>query len=87
MKLMLNASEPNYGVVEDNMIMDSEPVIGDWTVNAKAHSLVSTVRDQKVFPQRRNIHRRQCIFIFTRKFTMLLLANTFLCFWCHLKVK
>ena len=49
MKLMLNASEPNYGVVEDDMIMDSEPVIGDWTVNAKAHSLVSTNRDQKYF--------------------------------------
>ena len=49
MKLMLNASEPNYGVVEDDMIMDSEPVIGDWTVNAKAHSLVSTIRDQKYF--------------------------------------
>ena len=41
----------------------------------------------KVFPQRRNFHRLQCIFKFARKFTMLLLANTFLCFWCHLKVK
>ena len=40
MKLMINSSEPNYGVVEDNMIMDSEPVLGDWVVNAKAHSLV-----------------------------------------------
>ena len=43
----------------------------------------------KVFPQRQNFHRLQCIFMFTRKFTMLLLAlaNTFLYFWCHLEVK
>ena len=40
MKLMINSSEPKYGVVEDYMIMDSEPVLGDWVVNAKAHSLV-----------------------------------------------
>ena len=40
----------------------------------------------KEFPQRRNFHRLQCIFMFTEKFTTLLLANTFLWFWCHLKV-
>ena len=41
MKLMINASEPNYGVVEDFMIMDSEPVIGKWSVRAQAHNMVS----------------------------------------------
>ena len=41
MKLMINASEPNYGVVEDFMIMDSEPVIGKWSVSVKAHNMVS----------------------------------------------
>ena len=41
MKLMINASEPNYGVVEDFMIMDSEPVIGKWSVSAKVHNMVS----------------------------------------------
>ena len=41
MKLMINASEPNYGVVEDFMIMDSEPVIGKWLFRAKAHNMVS----------------------------------------------
>ena len=41
MKLMINALEPNYGVVEDFMIMDSEPVIGKWSVSAKAHNMVS----------------------------------------------
>ena len=35
-----------------------------------------TVRDQNIFPQR-NFDRLHCIFMFIRKFTMLLLANTF----------
>ena len=48
MKLMLNASEPNYGVVEDLMIMDSEPVLGTWSVSANAHSLVSSCLEHKI---------------------------------------
>ena len=36
----------------------------------------------KVFPQRRNFHRLSCTLMSSRNFT---LANTFLCFWIHLK--
>ena len=40
MMKLINATEPNFGVVEDLMIMDSEPVLGRWSVVAYAHSLV-----------------------------------------------
>ena len=40
MMKLINATEPNFGVVEDHMIMDSEPVLGKWSIAANAHSLV-----------------------------------------------
>ena len=43
MMKLINATEPNYGVVEDQMIMDSEPVLGKWSIAAYAHSLVGGV--------------------------------------------
>jgi hypothetical protein len=40
MKNMVNASESNYGVIEDYLIMDSEPVLGTWTITAKVQDRV-----------------------------------------------
>ena len=46
----------------------------------------TTVKGQKYF-HNIGISIDHCIFMFTRKFTMLLLADIFLRFWCYLKVK
>ena len=32
MKKLINVSEPTYGVVEDFLIMDTEPVLGSWKI-------------------------------------------------------
>ena len=37
MKQMLNVSSGEYGVVEDSMIMDDEPVLGRWQLTATSH--------------------------------------------------
>ncbi|KAL4237648.1 hypothetical protein ACF0H5_002362 [Mactra antiquata] len=36
MKNMVNVSESEYGVVEDFLIMDTEPVLGDWLISVTA---------------------------------------------------
>ncbi|KAL4237870.1 hypothetical protein ACF0H5_002580 [Mactra antiquata] len=36
MKKMVNVSESEYGVVEDFLIMDTEPVLGDWGIQVEA---------------------------------------------------
>jgi hypothetical protein len=41
MKNMVNVSESNYGVIEDYLIMDSEPVLGTWTITAKVKDRVN----------------------------------------------
>lgn len=38
MKRMQNVTSGAYGVVEDFMIMDDEPVLGDWYITATAHA-------------------------------------------------
>jgi hypothetical protein len=42
MKNMVNVSESNYGVIEDYLIMDSEPVLGTWTITAKVKDKVNS---------------------------------------------
>ncbi|KAL4237869.1 hypothetical protein ACF0H5_002579 [Mactra antiquata] len=51
MKNMVNASESEYGVVEDFIIMDTEPVLGDWliSVTAREPGEISTTTATKHF--------------------------------------
>ncbi|XP_060607320.1 CD109 antigen-like isoform X2 [Ruditapes philippinarum] len=44
MKNMVNVSESNYGVIEDYLIMDSEPVLGTWTITAKVKDRADKVK-------------------------------------------
>ena len=44
-------------------------------------------QEPNVFPQHRNFNRHQCVFMLTRKFSVLQLAKTILCLKCHLKVQ
>lgn len=36
MKMMSNVSSGAYGVVEDLMVMDDEPLLGTWRIEARA---------------------------------------------------
>lgn len=38
MKQMKNVTSGDYGVLEDFMIMDEEPVLGPWTITSTAYS-------------------------------------------------
>lgn len=55
MKRMVNVSEQAYGVIEDSLIMDTEPVLGHWqitaTVKGKATKTKSFTVDKYVLPK------------------------------------
>ena len=55
MMKLINATEPNFGVVEDHMIMDSEPVLGKWSISANAHSLVSAAEFINLYSSRKHL--------------------------------
>jgi len=38
MKRLINVTAGSYGVLEDFMIMDEEPVLGQWRITVKARS-------------------------------------------------
>lgn len=41
MKQLHNVTSGSYGVIEDFLIMDDEPILGQWTITSKsyAHSM------------------------------------------------
>ncbi|XP_053387210.1 CD109 antigen-like [Mercenaria mercenaria] len=55
MKRMVNVSEPNYGVIEDFLIMDTEPVLGQWKISVEIRNKASNYKyfrvDKYVLPK------------------------------------
>lgn len=57
MKQLHNVTSGSYGVIEDFLIMDDEPILGQWTITSKsyAHSMDGSYYPASVWQKKTSV--------------------------------